>query len=109
MTGGRKNEELSHPGDLLLKVHGGRLESHVGGWDSVGALWPHRRVDGTEMIVWGGVGPTLVNTGGRYDPSSDTWMPTSTGANVPTPRRGQTAVWKGTEMIVWGGDNRTGI
>ncbi len=60
---------------------------------------------GTEMIVWGGfseTGPTL-NTGGRYSPASDTWVQTSTGTAVPTPRGGQTAVWTGTEMIVWGG------
>jgi N-acetylneuraminic acid mutarotase len=62
---------------------------------------------GTEMIVWGGNGTsglsTPLNTGGRYDPSTDTWSPTSTGANVPAARSGHTAVWTGTEMIVWGG------
>jgi hypothetical protein len=44
-----------------------------------------------------------LNTGGRYRPSTDTWLTTSTGANVPVPRRSHTAVWTGTEMIVWGG------
>src|SRR4030095_6144258 len=43
------------------------------------------------------------NTGGRYDPASDTWTPTSTGPGVPSPRQMHTAVWTGTRMIVWGG------
>jgi N-acetylneuraminic acid mutarotase len=62
---------------------------------------------GTDMIVWGGRNSsfTPVNTGGRYNPSGDTWAPTSTGTNVPDPRRRHTGVWTGTEMIVWGGIN----
>jgi len=58
---------------------------------------------GTEMIVWGGIAGVSFNTGGRYDPSTDTWAPTSTGANVPAARHWHTAVWTGREMIVWGG------
>ncbi len=58
---------------------------------------------GTEMIVWGGQNYLVLNTGGRYNPSTDTWTLTSTGANVPTPRYGNSAVWTGTQMIVWGG------
>ena len=60
---------------------------------------------GSEMIVWGGwnAGPTYFNTGCRYDPIMDSWVPTSTGANVPAGRWGHTAVWTGKEMIVWGG------
>ncbi len=61
---------------------------------------------GSEMIVWGGAtGPTAedaVASGGRYDPSSDTWRPTSTQW-VPHARYRHAAVWSGTEMIVWGG------
>jgi N-acetylneuraminic acid mutarotase len=60
---------------------------------------------GSEMIVWGGdtclVGCT-VNTGGRYNPSTDSWTATST-TNAPVGRHSHTAVWTGTEMIVWGG------
>jgi N-acetylneuraminic acid mutarotase len=61
---------------------------------------------GTEVIVWGGTArdDTPINTGGRYDPATDTWIPTSTGANVPSPRYFHEAVWTGTEMIVWGGN-----
>jgi len=63
---------------------------------------------GTEMIVWGGSfydgTRHYFNTGGRYDPSLDSWTPTSIGANVPSVRDDHTAVWTGTEMVVWGGD-----
>ena len=53
-------------------------------------------------------GPRIyVNTGGRYDPASDMWLPTSTGTNVPPQRAYATAVWTGAEMIVWGGYNGT--
>jgi hypothetical protein len=53
---------------------------------------------GTEMIVWGDSGDT---SGGRYNPSTDTWAATST-TNAPEARSGHTAVWTGNEMIVWG-------
>jgi N-acetylneuraminic acid mutarotase len=42
-------------------------------------------------------------TGGRYDPVTDSWRPTSTPPNAPAPRFGHTAVWTGSEMIIWGG------
>ena len=41
--------------------------------------------------------------GGRYDPDSDSWRPTSL-TNAPAERDGHTAVWSGNEMIVWGGE-----
>jgi hypothetical protein len=56
------------------------------------------------MIVWGGHDlHDAVNSGGRYSPVTDTWAPTSTGANVPPQRMNYSVVWTGTEMIVWGG------
>jgi N-acetylneuraminic acid mutarotase len=64
------------------------------------AIWT-----GSEMIVWGGYGYDFggyLNTGGRYDPTTDSWTATST-TNAPSAREGQTAVWTGGEMIVWGG------
>ncbi len=80
---------------------------------STGANVPSARDDhtavwtGTEMIVWGGYfydgSYHYLNTGGRYNPATNTWRSTSTGANVPSGRDGHTAVWTGTEMIVWGG------
>jgi hypothetical protein len=59
------------------------------------------------MIAWGGYtyppGSDL-NTGGRYNPASDGWTPTTT-ANAPEARDSHTAVWTGSEMVVWGGVN----
>ena len=55
---------------------------------------------GSEMVIWGGYG--YVNSGGRYDPATDTWSPTNT-ANAPLGREYHTAAWTGTEMVVWGG------
>jgi N-acetylneuraminic acid mutarotase len=64
---------------------------------------------GSEMIVWGGFNgisflPTqgFLNTGGRYNPSIDSWVAIST-TNAPAARAAHTAVWNGSEMIVWGG------
>jgi hypothetical protein len=55
------------------------------------------------MIVWGGVSFFgFTDTGGRYDPETDTWSPTTT-TGAPAGRIFHTAVWTGTEMIVWGG------
>src|SRR5207247_155951 len=44
-----------------------------------------------------------MNSGGLYNPATDTWTTTSTGANVPSARREATAVWTGSVMVVWGG------
>src|SRR6185369_2490472 len=62
---------------------------------------------GSRMIVWGGWigGSGAVNTGGRYDPATDSWIPTSLGTNVPALRTNHSAVWTGSEMIIWGGIN----
>jgi N-acetylneuraminic acid mutarotase len=61
---------------------------------------------GSEMIVWGGDlyngGYLYFNTGGRYNPGTDSWTATST-TNAPTVRSYHTTVWSGGEMIVWGG------
>src|SRR6266478_4224279 len=61
---------------------------------------------GSEMIVWGGIPGEgrCLNTGGRYNPATDTWTATSTRA-APEARLHHTAVWTGSEMIVWGGTN----
>src|SRR5882724_3728587 len=62
---------------------------------------------GSEMIVWGGQGnSSRLNTGGRYNPSTDAWTATST-SNAPEMRTVHTAVWTGSEMIVWGGADGT--
>jgi N-acetylneuraminic acid mutarotase len=55
------------------------------------------------MIVWGGFNDSgYLNTGGRYDPGTDSWMATST-TNAPVGRQDCSVVWTGSEMIVWGG------
>ena len=74
---------------------------------------PEARVTGTavwtgsEMIIWGGcnlIGVNDLNTGGRYNPATDSWTAT-TIANAPLSRRSHSAVWTGSEMIIWGGLN----
>jgi N-acetylneuraminic acid mutarotase len=60
---------------------------------------------GSEMIVWGGadyLALNFFNTGGRYNPGTDSWAATTTTA-APTSRAYHPAVWTGSEMIVWGG------
>ena len=54
------------------------------------------------MIVWGGYSSESVNTGGRYDPATDTWLSTST-VDAALARSEPTAVWANGLMIVWGG------
>src|SRR5438445_8587238 len=48
-----------------------------------------------------------VNTGGRYNPGTNSWTATTT-INAPTARYDHTGVWIGNEMIVWGGFDNTG-
>jgi hypothetical protein len=56
------------------------------------------------MIVWGGYDAhgEATNTGGRYNPGTDSWTATSI-KHAPFGRYSHTAVWTGAEMIVWGG------
>ncbi|HKP03664.1 MAG TPA: kelch repeat-containing protein [Chthoniobacterales bacterium] len=61
---------------------------------------------GMEMIVWGGWRSkpfNILNTGGRYNPATNSWTST-TLTNAPQARRWHSAVWSGSEMIVWGGE-----
>ena len=59
---------------------------------------------GTEMIVWGGSEGfnSVTNTGGRYNPATDSWTATNT-TDAPIPRSSHVAFWTGSAMIVWGG------
>ena len=74
---------------------GGKYNPTTDSWSSVSttnepvyrgghtAVWT-----GTEMIIWGGHDPVPnvpVNTGGRYNPGTDSWTATSTN-NAPEPR-----------------------
>ncbi len=57
---------------------------------------------GSVMIVWGGIGAFLFDSGSRYDPATDTWTSMSQVA-APTPRLWNGGVWTGEELVVWGG------
>ena len=66
------------------------------GWHT--AVWT-----GSEMIVWGGANEYLLDSGNRYNPSTDTWLRTSKSESTPVERCWHTAVWTGSEMVIWGG------
>ena len=58
---------------------------------------------GSLMLVWGGISRnSMLNSGGRYDPLTDTWSRMSV-LGAPVARSGHSAVWTGSQMIVWGG------
>jgi N-acetylneuraminic acid mutarotase len=64
---------------------------------------------GKQMVIWGGCTQTIEqfictgqNTGGRYDPSTNSWVATTT-THAPSARSRHTAVWTGKRMIIWGG------
>jgi N-acetylneuraminic acid mutarotase len=97
---------------------GGRYNPSTDSWTNTGtdnapsarafhtAVWT-----GSEMIVWGGYfydgnNEHFWSTGGRYNPSTNSWTATTT-ANAPDGRENHTAVWTGGEMIVWGGTDRS--
>ena len=97
---------------------GGRYNPSTDSWiatstgDAPSARELHTAVwTGSEMIVWGGHfydgNENYFNNGGRYNPSTDTWVATSTN-NAPAPRKWHTAVWTGSEMVVWGGTGASG-
>jgi N-acetylneuraminic acid mutarotase len=92
---------------------GGRYNANQDAWTATSTVnVPQARVvhtavwTGSKMIVWGGYSPNIsfdfFNTGGRYDPTTDTWAATSL-VNAPMARVNHTAVWTGSRMIVWGG------
>jgi N-acetylneuraminic acid mutarotase len=82
--GGRGTTTGSYTND------GGRYNPQSNNWatmSSVGAPSArdiHSAVwSGTEMIVWGGLGPAgYLNDGGRYNPATDTWTALPTNAVV---------------------------
>ncbi|HEV8375103.1 MAG TPA: MopE-related protein, partial [Candidatus Polarisedimenticolia bacterium] len=98
--------------------NGGRYDPATDTWHPLsmtGAPAPRIRHTavwtGSEMIIWGGGGPTSsqsLDSGGRYNPATDTWLPTSTTGS-PRARANHTAVWTGDRMIVWGGGVSSGV
>ena len=96
---------------------GGRYNPSTNSWTATiltnapAARYYHTAVwTGTEMIIWGGYNNFCggdvcpFNTGGLYNPGTNTWTATST-TSAPEARFSHTAVWTGTQMIVWGGEN----
>jgi N-acetylneuraminic acid mutarotase len=98
---------------------GGKYNPRTNAWIATSAIGaPTKRFNhtavwtGTEMIIWGGhTGYTELddplNTGGRYNPKTNTWREIST-VGAPTARDSHNAVWTGTEMIVLGGGDKWG-
>lgn len=81
----------------------------VGSWtetSTTGAPSPRKRAtavwSGQEMIVWGGDNGSYLNSGGRYNPITDSWQPMSS-LNAPYGCSTPLSVWTGKEMIVWCG------
>jgi N-acetylneuraminic acid mutarotase len=64
---------------------------------------------GSQMIVWGGMSdtPAYFNTGGIYNPTTNSWTSATSTTNAPSGRTYHTAVYTGARMIVWGGYNGT--
>ena len=71
------------------------------------------------MLVWGGYtdshsryqgahADAYLNTGGRYNPATDTWKPITT-RGAPSRRSSHSLLWTGKEMIIWGGGNATKV
>ncbi len=59
---------------------------------------------GSKFVVWGGSGANgnfLYNTGGIYDPATDTWTATSM-TNAPVGISPHTMVWNGKRVLIWG-------
>jgi N-acetylneuraminic acid mutarotase len=110
---GEKHSDLSGPAvnlDVEMVVATQPLSPDT--WGSISATnTPGARIEhaafwtGSKMLVWGGRqannGPAL-NTGGIYDPASDSWSAMSS-VNAPSARLYYSSVWTGTEMIIWGG------
>ena len=89
-------------------VRASQVRMPVEAWETrstlPGARTYHTAVwTGQAMLVWGGgEAGSFLDTGGRYDPASDTWRGIST-TNSPAGRWNHGAVWTGSEMLIWGG------
>ena len=96
---------------LILNT-GGRYDPTTDSWTPTSmtgvttARYVHTAVwTGSLMVVWGGAvsgAPFDLNTVGRYEPATDTWVTTPL-AGAPSARYGHTAVWTGSQMVIWGG------
>jgi N-acetylneuraminic acid mutarotase len=93
---------------------GGRYNPQTNTWTAISSVnapsgrhYARAFWTGSKMIVWGGqesyAQSTLPNSGGIYDPATDSW--TTISNTVLTGRFGMVAAWTGTEMLVWGGQD----
>ena len=83
---------------IAYVIHGGAVQPLIGFLDGhlhgrqlpLRPLLPHGGLDGDGDDRLGGssngTSGSDLNTGGRYNPSSDSWTATSTGANCPSGR-----------------------
>jgi N-acetylneuraminic acid mutarotase len=107
-------------GDYYVYNTGGQYDPSTDKWTPTATLGTppfrgqHTAVwTGTVMLVWGGFGgstsyPSYLDTGGQYNPATDSWAAIST-LGAPTSRYRHTAVWTGTLMVVWGGYNDSAL
>ena len=109
--------EASGPPILQLSQVGARYNSSADTWSPMttngapAARQSHTAVwGGNRMIIWGGraadffTGPFDINSGGRYDPTANSWAGTAS-SGAPNARHNHTAVWTGSRMIVFGGED----
>ena len=109
-------------GNYSARDAGARFNPITGAWTLMGTNNAPSTYPGSTAVwangvflVWGGYSLTGTapmtthyhNTGGRYNPANDTWLPMP-AANTPAGRYGHRTVWTGTEMIVWGGIGEDG-
>ncbi|MBC7935593.1 MAG: hypothetical protein H7Y86_09615 [Rhizobacter sp.] len=72
------------------------------------AVWNNVAGAAGRIIIWGGTNVVSefsgeLNTGGIFDPSTNTWTATTNTVGAPSARINHTAIWTGTEMIIFGG------
>jgi hypothetical protein len=66
---------------------------------------------GTVVVIWGGgdpAGTSDFQTGGVYDPATNTWKMMSLD-QAPSARRAPRGVWTGSRVLFWGGWLRSGV
>ncbi len=70
------------------------------------AIWNNVVGANGRIIIWGGTNINDVsgelNTGGIFDPSTNTWSAATNTVGAPSARINHTAIWTGTEMIIFG-------
>jgi N-acetylneuraminic acid mutarotase len=110
------SEMLIWGGGGTTDVTGGRWFQPTGQWSPIsttgaptarermGYVWTQDKlvVFGGRFAAGGGE-PPIYNTGGRFNPATNLWSPTSVSGSVPSARFAHTAVWTGSVMIAWGG------